>query len=260
MSRFEQQVDTSGQGAWGWPAAATFGEAGQGDFALICEHASHFIPPDADGLGLSPQAKQSHAAWDIGALDLAKRLSIQLNAPLVAGEISRLVYDCNRPLEAPDCCPERSEIFDVPGNLGMTQDARQTRFEQIHTPFHAAVSRMMDAAGPQVVLVTVHSFTPVYNGKTRDVELGFLSHTDKRFAQACLAQEQQHGRMKAALDEPYSATDGVTYSLQKHGEARGLLNVMIEVRNDLIDTAGKAQSVADHLAATLIAAKQEVMP
>lgn len=255
MSRFEQQVDT-----WGWPAAAVFGEPEQGAFVLVCEHASHFIPPNADDLGLCDAAKLSHAAWDIGALDLAKRLSARLQSPLVAGEISRLVYDCNRPLEAVDCCPARSEIYDVPGNQDMPDTCRQDRFEQIHNPFHAAVSRVLKAAGPEAILVTIHSFTPIYNGTPRHVELGYLSHTDNRFAQACLAQENKRGRMKAALDEPYSATDGVTYSLQKHGESQRLLNVMIEVRNDLIDTAQKAQSVADHLAATLIAAKKEVQP
>ncbi len=254
MTLAEQHIDT-----WGWPAAAVFGTPGQGDFVLVCEHASDFIPPYADGLGLSPEAKRSHAAWDIGALDLAKRLSARLNSPLIAGQISRLVYDCNRPLEAHDCIPTRSEIYNVPGNAEISDDCRRDRFEQIHNPFHETVSQVIKAARPNVILATIHSFTPVYNGFPRVTEIGYLSHSDERMAKACLSQEHKRGRMKAALDEPYSATDGVTYSLQKHGEAHGLLNVMIEVRNDLINTAHKAQAVGDHLAATLIAAKKEVM-
>ncbi|WP_299924467.1 N-formylglutamate amidohydrolase [uncultured Pelagimonas sp.] len=253
MARIEQHIDT-----WGWPAAAVYGQPGQGGFVLVCEHASSFIPPNADGLGLSAAAKLSHAAWDIGALDMAKRLSVRLKSPLIAGEISRLVYDCNRPLEAPDCIPARSEIYDVPGNKDLSAASRQSRFDHIHTPFHDTVTRVLDAAVGEVILVTIHSFTPVYNDLPRVTELGYLSHSDDRLARACLTQEQERGRMKAALDEPYSATDGVTYSLQKHGEARGLLNVMIEVRNDLIDTPHKAQAMGDHLAATLIAAQKEV--
>lgn len=257
MANYEQHLDNLS-----WPAAAVYGVRGQGQaqgrFVLVCEHASRFFPPQLADLGLGEAAKNSHAAWDIGALDLAKCLSVRLNAPLIAGAISRLVYDCNRPLEAPDCIPARSEVFEVPGNRDLDAQARQARFDQIHTPFHASVSEVLDRAGPQAVLVTVHSFTPIYNGAPRQTEIGFLSHDDDRLAQACLAQERARGQMRAALDEPYSATDGVTYSLQKHGVARGLLNVMIEVRNDLIDTPRKAQKVADQMAQTLTTALNEV--
>jgi predicted N-formylglutamate amidohydrolase len=41
-------------------------------------------------------------------------------------------------------------------------------------------------------------------------------------------------------NEPYGPADGVTHTLKEHGLANGLLNVMIEVRNDLIrDEAGQ---------------------
>lgn len=255
MERNEQHLDMAAD-VWGWPAAATYGEPGQGAFVLVCEHASSFIPPNADDLGLSQKARLSHAAWDIGALDVAMRLSQRLRAPLVAGAVSRLVYDCNRPLEAPDNIPARSEIYDVPGNIDIPQECRQGRYDQIHTPFHDTVTRVMDAAPQDAVLVTIHSFTPVYNGEKRAVEIGFLSHSDRRLAQACVTHERERGRFLADLDQPYSASDGVTYTLQKHGDARGIANVMIEVRNDLIDTTMKAQTVADHLAGTLITAKR----
>ena len=37
---------------------------------------------------------------------------------------------------------------------------------------------------------------------------------------------------------PYSAADGVTHTLRRHAIARGIPNVMLEIRNDLI--AGEA--------------------
>lgn len=233
-----------------WTAVEVINSGGQGPVLLICEHASNHIPDDLGGLGISAQTHVSHAAWDIGALDVAKAMSQQLDAPLVAGAISRLVYDCNRPLSAPDCIPARSEVHDIPGNAGLNGAVRQARFDRVHAPFHDAVTGQIAETRPSV-LVTVHSFAPVFNGHTREVELGFLYHSVPDIAQALLAQVQKYGTFRSALNEPYAATDGVTYSLQKHGEALSLPAVMIEIRNDLIDTAEKAQAMAQHLSVSL---------
>ncbi|MFW2543107.1 N-formylglutamate amidohydrolase [Primorskyibacter sp. 2E107] len=241
--------------ALGWPSAAIMGEFGAAPVVLVCEHASAFIPPALNDLGLSDEGKRSHAAWDIGALDVAKRLSARMRAPLVAGQISRLVYDCNRPLEAKDSIPALSEVFVVPGNDAISEEERTARYDAVHQPFHAAVSEVMDrqiaACAEPVTLITIHTFTPVYHGKPRAVELGFLFHADGRMAEAAVAYEAARGGLKAAVNAPYSASDGVTYTLQKHGDARGLRSVMIEVRNDLVDTEAKAEVIADHLAQTL---------
>lgn len=240
-----------------WPAVSVTGPKGPANFVLVCEHASANIPAELSDLGVSEQARFSHAAWDIGAQDMALRLSAVLNVPLVLGGLSRLVYDCNRPLSAPDCIPDRSEAFNVPGNADLTDDARQTRFDRVHGPFHDQLARTVAAAGPKTCLITLHTFTPVYNNRPRDVEIGYLYHEDARLAYAALAQHQ--AGLHAALNEPYSATDGVTYTLQKHGETHGLPALMIEVRNDLVATSDTAHSVADTLAATLTAARCKVV-
>lgn len=229
------------------------------DFVLVCEHASARIPAHLGDLGVSDAARYSHVAWDIGAADMALALSDQLNAPLALGAISRLVYDCNRPLEAADCIPSQSEAFDVPGNATLTPSQRRARFDAIHQPFHQAVSSLLDHANLRTVFVTIHSFTPIYRGKNRDIEIGYLCDKDERLARSALKEEEQIGRFAVALNEPYSATDGVTHSLRLHGEARGLPYVMIEVRNDLIDTPQTAATMAAHLASVLTAARAEVL-
>ncbi len=238
-----------------WPAVALIGAAGKAPVVLVCEHASHFIPPEYDTLGLADHARRSHAAWDIGALDVAKCLSARLQAPLVAGQISRLVYDCNRPLEAPDSIPTRSEVIDIPGNAGLTDTEKQRRFDTVHTPFHAAVDQMIDQqrtrSGTPVLLVTIHSFTPIFHGQRRTLDIGFLHDKNSKAATAAAQIEQDRGIYRAAINEPYAARDGVTYTLAKHAEARGLDNVMIEIRNDLIETPDTAEKMADHIATTL---------
>ena len=51
---------------------------------LVCEHASNFLPPNLNGLGLSEQQLKSHIAWDPGALGTAKLMAHNLDAALVA--------------------------------------------------------------------------------------------------------------------------------------------------------------------------------
>ncbi|WP_244437598.1 N-formylglutamate amidohydrolase [Roseivivax isoporae] len=244
----------------GWTAVEVMrgGATGSGP-VLVCEHAAHAIPADLGDLGLSPEARHSHAAWDIGARDVARALSDLMEAPLVAGTLSRLVYDCNRPPEAPDAIPVRSEVHEIPGNRDLDAASRAARVARVHDPFHAAVEEVLSGRAA-TALITVHSFTPVFHGARREVELGFLFHADGALAQAALAAEQAAGRYRAALNEPYAASDGVTYTLARHGEGRGLPALMIEIRNDLIDTPARAQAMAAHLAPGLAAALAALSP
>ena len=232
-----------------WTAFEVIRPDGAGPVVLVCEHASARIPSELRDLGLSEASRHSHAAWDIGARDVALAMSAALDAPLVAGSISRLVYDCNRPETAPDAIPALSERHAVPGNEGLDAGARRDRCVRVHDPFHAALDALLDGRTDRPALVTVHSFTPVFHGRRREVQLGFLSHSDDRFARAALAEAGT--RHRASLNAPYGPGDGVTYTLARHGEARGLPTLMIEIRNDLIDRPETAAQMGSHLATVL---------
>ncbi len=214
-----------------------------GEIVLVCEHASKLLPVKLGDLGLDAGALESHIAWDIGALAVARRLSQSLDATLVAQAYSRLAYDCNRPPDSPAAVPEKSEIYVVPGNTGLTGPQHQARVEALYDPFHAALEGVLDrraALGQPTVLVTVHSFTPVYFGETRDGQLGILHDADTGFADAMLAAAAEAGLDLVRRNYPYDASDGVTHTLQRHAIARGMPNVMLEIRNDLIaDPAGQ---------------------
>lgn len=237
---------------------------GSAPIVLVCEHASASIPEEFGDLGISHEVRESHVAWDIGALDVARQLSVLMDAPLVSCGVSRLLYDCNRPLSAPDCIPVKSEIFDIPGNVGLNDAQKRSRHRLIHEPFHTGVEALVhahrDRSDHEVAIVTLHSFTPVYFGKKRDVEIGFLHHGNTSLSLAAQRIEEQRGRYKTALNQPYDASDGVTYSLAKHADAQGLHSTMVEIRNDLVDTPSKARLVAKHLADTLLQAVAELAP
>jgi predicted N-formylglutamate amidohydrolase len=215
--------------------------AGSSSVVLVCEHASHYIPQSLNGLGLSKYAGASHAAWDPGAMAVASQLAKNLDAVLVASEVSRLVYDCNRPPDAPDAMPSRSELIDVPGNKDLTQSERSVRAEVFYRPFQSALHS-----------VTVHSFTPVYHGQMRSVEIGILHDIDTRFADAMLKVAHAHTPSNVQRNEPYGPEHGVTHTLKEHAIKDGHLNVMLEIRNDLIETAVQQDEMAGLLSGWIV--------
>lgn len=223
------------------------------DVVIVCEHASRRLPSALGTLGLSEEALASHIAWDPGALAVSRLVAARLDAMLVFQRFSRLVYDCNRPPESPAAMPEKSELFDVPGNAGLDQAARDARTEALYLPFReklAGLVRSRIAEGRAPVIVTMHSFTPVYFGKPRAVEIGILHDADTRLADAMLAAGAG-GPYDIRRNEPYGPQDGVTHTLKEHGLSNGLANVMIEVRNDLVKDEAGQRVVADYLAGLL---------
>lgn len=223
---------------------------GAGPVVIICEHASRAFPERIGDLGLSSEALSSHIAWDPGALAVATRLSQSLDATLVRQRFSRLVYDCNRPPESPGAMPEVSEIYTIPGNQHLTSAQRRARIEALYIPFHDRIRSLLRdraAQGRRSVIVTVHSFTPVYLGKPRAVELGILHDEDRWLADRMLAIAAQAPLYRTERNEPYGPQDGVTHTLKLHGLANGLRNVMIEVRNDLIIDDISQGVMADYL-------------
>ena len=207
--------------------------SGASDIVLVCEHASAVIPSALNDLGLSDNARRSHAAWDPGAKAVAVEMARQLDSPLVASKVSRLVYDCNRPPHAPSAMPARSEVFDIPGNSELTQNDRMTRAARYYAPFRDRLQQVL-AERPDPAVVTIHSFTPIYDGISRKVEIGILHDADTRLADAMLNAAPE--AFVTRRNDPYGPADGVTHTLKEHALPHGRRNVMIEIRNDLIDT------------------------
>ncbi len=246
----------------GAPVAVENASAG-GDVLLICEHASSRLPERAGDLGLDAQALTSHIAWDPGALAVARLMAAALDATLVYQRFSRLIYDCNRPPDSPAAMPETSEIYRIPGNEDLSTAERYARTAALYVPFHdqvAAIIAERQAVGRQPVLVTMHTFTPVYFGKPRDVEVGILHDEDSRLADAMLLAAGADGPYRIERNQPYGPADGVTHSLKLHALPNGLMNVMIEVRNDLVRDEIGQEVMADYLAglvATAIGADRQ---
>ena len=239
------------------PVVTTENRDAAGPFLIVCEHASNHFPPAFGTLGLPAEARRAHIAWDPGALPLARALAKALDAPFVSAGISRLVYDLNRPPNAAGAIAEKSEVFNIPGNASLPATERSRRTEMIYLPFHSALHKEIAtrlAVGQRPVIVTVHSFTPVYFGARRDVELGIIHDADPNLAHAVLAEAKARTGLDCQLNQPYSADDGVTHTLRLQATPYGLANVMLEIRNDLIADDVAVAAMADGLAPVLTAA------
>ena len=242
-----------------WPATLpenvvkTTRNGTSGNVLLVCEHASRFIPTGLSNLGLDEEASRSHIAWDPGALKVAELLSESLDATLVSHKISRLVFDCNRPPSSPHAVREVSEVFNIPGNTGLTNAERHERTTHIYEPFRKALETQIKTRA-ETVLVTIHTFTPVYNGAPRAVEIGILHDADSRLADAMLEVAAANPAYLTERNQPYGPADGVTHTLVEHAAPAGLLNVMIEIRNDLVLTEKDQAKVAAWLGDILTSA------
>lgn len=231
-------------------------ETGRSPYMLICEHGANRLPKSLGRLGLAESDLQRHIAWDIGAERVARLLSRLIDAPLLLQRYSRLAYDCNRPPDSPDAMPEVSETTVIPGNRQLTAAQKLARTREIYRPFHNAVADLLDcraAAGQKSLVVSIHSFTPVYKGKERRVELGVLHDRDTALSSRLI---NSFPNIDARLNEPYGPKDGVLHTLNLHASPRGLRHAMIEIRNDLIANERGQDEWAQRLSVALIQAAQ----
>jgi predicted N-formylglutamate amidohydrolase len=210
---------------------------GSGLFVVVCEHASNRLPRALGLLGLTPADLKRHIAFDPGAAELAALIAAKTGGALVRQRYSRLAIDCNRSPELADAIAAESETTVIPGNRDLSAAAREDRVAAIWRPFHDALAALLDERrrlGRTTVLVTIHSFTPVYRGVARPWHAGIITTAERRFADAVLAELRRDRSLVVGDNQPYSAKDNVDYTIRRHGFDRGLANVMIEVRNDLL--------------------------
>jgi len=224
---------------------------GSSPYVFTCDHASNFLPAEFGSLGLPAEDLTRHIAWDPGALPVAAGMARALDATLVETRVSRLVIDCNRPLDAPDLVPPVSETTTIPGNSGLSEQQRAARVDLAWRPFHGAIADIIDerlARGRETRLVSVHSFTPVYKGKSRPWHIGIIHDDDGRLATPLIAALRRLAGVTVGVNEPYSPQDRVYFTLERNARSRGLACAMIEIRNDEISGEAGQRKWADLLA------------
>jgi predicted N-formylglutamate amidohydrolase len=232
---------------------------GKSRAVLVCDHASSYMPRRLRSLGLEPKDRLRHIAWDIGAAEVARRLSSHLDAPLFLSGYSRLVVDCNRPLRVADMFAERSEDTVIPGNVGITSKEKADRASTFYWPYHDALHGFIEArftSGAVPVVISVHSFTPVYRSVSRRWHVGVHYRLDSRLAVLAIEGLRRDPELIVGENEPYEVTLDEDYTVPVHAERRGLPYVLFEIRQDLISSETGVEAWADRLAAILAPAQE----
>lgn len=245
------------------PACTIAKQGGLSPFVLVCDHASRRLPRSLGSLGLSPLDASSHIAWDIGALQVAQRISEQLDATLLIQNYSRLAIDCNRPPAAPDSIADCSDGICISGNENLDLASRAARYVEIFAPYHRELAGLLDQrqlADRPALLLAVHSFTPTFGGVSRPWHIGLMYRHDQRLGRSLLALLRAEDGLCVGDNEPYAIEDASDYTLPVHGEKRGIAHVGIEIRQDLIATSDGQRRWAERLARLLTRAATLVIP
>ena len=216
---------------------------------LVCDHASNRVPQRLGTLGLDAVQLADHIGWDPGSADVARRLSVHLDAPLVLSGYSRLVIDCNRPLRSAESIVEQSAGVPVPGNRGLSPEEREIRMNALFLPYHDAIDRLLDSRSRRPsLLLSIHSFTPVLNGRLRPWQIGVSHGCNRELAALILGALARGGDFTVGENKPYPIENDIDYTIPVHGEGRGLPCALIEIRQDGIRTAAGAATWATRLA------------
>jgi predicted N-formylglutamate amidohydrolase len=227
------------------PPFIEVGRQGRSNFVIVVDHASSRIPRRLQNLGLPASELQRHIAWDIGALGVARQTAAALDAVLVAQNYSRLVIDCNRDPAVASSIPRVSESSEIPGNTHLSEADIAVRRVEIFDPYHNHLRALLDeraAAGRSTILVAQHTMTNIYHSVRREMHAAVLYNRDRRFAGLVLERLRREKELLIADNEPYFVSDATDYTIPRHGEARGLPHVEIEIRQDLVsDEAGQTE-------------------
>jgi len=229
---------------------------------VVCDHASNALPREYGTLGLPVEALQRHIAYDIGAAWVARRLAKLLDAPARLSTYSRLLIDPNRAADDPTLTMRFSDGAVVPGNARIEAGEIERRRRLYWAPYRSSIEdeiEAMLAQGVAPALLSIHSFTPVWRGVPRPWKVAVLWDVDPRLAEPLISSlrgEADLGPNEVGDNEPYDgALAGDT--VNAGATARGLTNVLVEIRQDLIATQADAERWAERLArlvAPLIAA------
>jgi predicted N-formylglutamate amidohydrolase len=233
------------------PPVREYNAEGRSPFLLTCDHYGRLIPAVLGDLGLPESELARHIAWDIGIAGVAEMLSKHLGAHLIVQRYSRLVIDCNRPPHATSSIPLISEATTIPGNEGITREAAELRRAQIFDPYHRRIDEIIDRRRQRhmpTILLSLHSFTPVYAGIARPWHIGTLYQRDKMLPPLVLQMLRAEPDLVVGDNEPYAVSDETDYTIPVHAEARGLMNTGIEIRQDLISDQAGEKTWADRLA------------
>jgi predicted N-formylglutamate amidohydrolase len=219
----------------------------QGQYPIVftCEHASNALPKDWTWPPEDGWITGTHWAFDIGAAAVTRRLVERSGSLGILARFSRLLIDPNRDVNAANLCRQDAGGSPIRLNLAVTEQEFQKRLKNFYQPYHETVDRCIRDT-PKAPVVAIHSFTPVYAGEARGMEVGVLfDHSDDLAAAVAEALREQG--LVVAMNAPYSGKNGMMFSAYRHAHDHGREALELELRQDLLQSEGACNDLADRV-------------
>lgn len=221
---------------------------------ITCEHASNRVPTPLRTTEMDRAWLNTHWGYDIGARTLSRELIRLTGSFGVMARFSRLVVDANRDPAHPDLIRTTTEGHSFSFNQKLTPEERDRRVARFHEPYHRAIDEALRArvgsTVGDVLLLSVHTFTPVWNHRVRPMDVGVLYSPYEAIARR-LERELRAVDFETALNAPYSGREGLIYAAERHGDGHKVVFLELEVNQSLTCTPARARRTARRVAAAL---------
>ena len=208
---------------------------------FIADHASNYIPDSLNNLGLTKNLIDTHISFDLGIKDLCISLSKSFNAKYIVGDHSRLIIDLNRGISDPTLIPVIVDKKVIPRNINLSDYEKRKRVLRIYKKYHDEIRKIIKRDNINI-LISLHSFNPIFKNKKRNIHFGILSNQDRKLSEVIL-NEMRRRKIRVGDNEPYKG-NLIGDTMHKHGLQNHMHHSLIEVRNDLLSSSTKINRVS----------------
>ena len=212
-----------------------------GHFFFTAEHACHALP-------VSPATEEehwlhTHWGYDIGILPLMTQLCSVLSSQGIHSNYSRLWIDTNRAPTQEGLIKESIEGHPLSFNQNLSPSQRQERIDSIHESYHQAIHKALVQHPRPVLLISLHSFTPIWENHIRTMDVGVLFDRDEDIAYSCATIIKDAGFF-VEMNQPYSGKNGLIYSADRHGSEQNIPYIEFEFNQSILSSPERIHYVA----------------
>lgn len=208
---------------------------------ITCEHAFNVLPEEYTWTENDKRHfVDEHWGYDIGAYNMANALASELKCVFVHTLYSRLLVDANRSIVSDTLFRRSGDGKEVDLNKDLTYEEEQSRIKKYFVPYYEALREISNKVDFKYA-ISVHSFTPLYQGETRALEIGVLYGHDSEDFALKLNEGMLEKGYKSEANKPY---DGITTM----GTVKALIfakfpserqGMTFEFRNDILSDEKK---------------------
>lgn len=216
-------------------------------FVLSCEHGGNVIPQEYSSLFQGKEdILNSHRGFDPGALEIFHSLK-PLASNSYYSTTSRLLVELNR-------SPGHPQLFSE-FTRSLSNKEKQHLLNAYYFPYRNEIEQLISreiSLGEKLLHISVHTFTPVLNGKVRGTDVGLLFDPSKALEKDFVRiwkfnLERVAPSIKVRFNYPYlGRADGFTTYLRKK-YPQNYMGIELEVNQGLLENQKLAGEVSNYL-------------